>query len=174
VHDFIAPHPDGYGLRLKERGEGLSGGQKQAIAIARALVNRPPILLMDEPTSAMDINGEKILIDKLKRHLINQTIVMITHRASIIDLVDRVIVIDGGKVVAQGPKNDFMKPQNPSPSAQAAPAQPPHSEPAAAAAQDPVATEDQAATTQEAPVETASGFAGVTVMKPGTRKRKAS
>jgi ATP-binding cassette subfamily C protein LapB len=173
VHDFIAPHPDGYGLRLKERGEGLSGGQKQAIAIARALVNRPPILLMDEPTSAMDINGEKILIDKLKRQLITQTIVMITHRASIIDLVDRVIVIDGGKVVAQGPKNDFMKPQKPSPSAQAAPAQPVHSEPAAAA-QDPVATEDQAATTQEAPVETASGFAGVTVMKPGTRKRKAS
>ena len=180
VHDFIAPHPDGYGLRLKERGEGLSGGQKQAIAIARALVNRPPILLMDEPTSAMDINGEKILIDKLKRHLINQTIVMITHRASIIDLVDRVIVIDGGKVVAQGPKSDFMKPQNPAPAApaapaaQAAPAQPQPAEPAAATAQDPVATEDQATTAQEAPVETASGFAGVTVMKPGTRKRKTS
>ena len=173
VHDFIAPHPDGYGLRLKERGEGLSGGQKQAIAIARALVNRPPILLMDEPTSAMDINGEKILIDKLKRHLINQTIVMITHRASIIDLVDRVIVIDGGKVVAQGPKSDFMKPQNPSPSAQAAPAQPQPAEPAATA-QGPVATEDQATTAQEAPVEEASGFAGVTVMKPGTRKRKTS
>ena len=176
VHDFIAPHPDGYGLRLKERGEGLSGGQKQAIAIARALVNRPPILLMDEPTSAMDINGEKILIDKLKRQLITQTIVMITHRASIIDLVDRVIVIDGGKVVAQGPKSDFMKPQNPAPAApaaQAAPAQPPHSEPAAATAQTPSAA-DQAANTQEAPVEEASGFAGVTVMKPGTRKRKTS
>jgi ATP-binding cassette subfamily C protein LapB len=128
---------------------------------------------MDEPTSAMDINGEKILIDKLKRQLITQTIVMITHRASIIDLVDRVIVIDGGKVVAQGPKSDFMKPQNPAPTAQAAPAQPQPAEPAATA-QGPVATEDQAATTQEAPVETASGFAGVTVMKPGTRKRKTS
>ena len=111
VHEFIAPHPDGYGLRLKERGEGLSGGQKQALAIARALVGRPPIILMDEPTSAMDINGEKVLIEKLKRHLINQTIIVITHRASIIELVDRVIVIDQGKVAAQGPKSDFMKPQ---------------------------------------------------------------
>ena len=119
---IISQHPDGYGMRLKERGEGLSGGQKQALAISRALVGKPPILLMDEPTSAMDINGEKILIDKLKRHLINQTIVVITHRASIIELVDRVIVIEGGKVAAQGPKSDFMKPkqastasENPSP-----------------------------------------------------------
>jgi ABC-type multidrug transport system ATPase subunit len=98
-------------MRLKERGEGLSGGQKQALGIARSLVGKPPILLMDEPTSAMDINGEKTLIDKLKRHLINQTIIVITHRASIIELVDRVIVVEGGKVAAQGPKSDFMKPR---------------------------------------------------------------
>lgn len=111
VHDFISQHPDGYGMRLKERGEGLSGGQKQALGIARSLVGKPPILLMDEPTSAMDINGEKALIDKLKRHLINQTIIVITHRASIIELVDRVIVVEGGKVAAQGPKSDFMKPR---------------------------------------------------------------
>jgi ATP-binding cassette subfamily C protein LapB len=110
VHDFMSTHPEGYGMRLKERGEGLSGGQKQALAIARALVGKPPILLMDEPTSAMDINGEKLLIDKLKRHLLSPTIVLITHRASIIELVDRVIVIEGGKVLAQGPKNDFFKP----------------------------------------------------------------
>ena len=134
VHEFIAPHPDGYGLRLKERGEGLSGGQKQAMAIARALVGRPPIILMDEPTSSMDINGEKILIDKLKRHLINQTIIVITHRASIIDLVDRVIVIDQGKVAAQGPKADFMKPQT------AVATQPPPPPPAAPAASAPAPT----------------------------------
>jgi len=196
VHDFIAPHPEGYGLRLKERGEGLSGGQKQAIAIARALVNRPPILLMDEPTSAMDINGEKILIDKLKRHLISQTIVVITHRASIIDLVDRVIVIDGGKVAAQGPKSDFMKPQNPAPAAPGAQAPTQAPTPAAshesasaastsaapgpvparapAPANSPDIGQDQVASDAEGVVESHSGFAGVTVMKPGTRKRKVS
>jgi ATP-binding cassette subfamily C protein LapB len=134
VHEFIAPHPDGYGLNLKERGEGLSGGQKQAMAIARALVGRPPIILMDEPTSSMDINGEKALIDKLKRHLIDQTIIVITHRASIIDLVDRVIVIDQGKVAAQGPKSDFMKPQT------AVATQPPPPSPAAPAASAPAPT----------------------------------
>jgi len=110
VHEFISKHPDGYGLRLKERGEGLSGGQRQAITIARALVGKPAIVLMDEPTSAMDISGEKILIDKLKSKLINQTIVVITHRASIIELIDKVIVIDQGRLVAQGPKSDFLKP----------------------------------------------------------------
>lgn len=115
VHDFISKHPDGYGLRLKERGEGLSGGQKQAITIARALVGRPPIVLLDEPTSAMDLPGEKALIERLKAELINQTIVVITHRSSIIELIDRVLVLDQGKLVAQGPKSDFMKPKAPAP-----------------------------------------------------------
>jgi ATP-binding cassette, subfamily C, bacterial LapB len=167
VHDFIAPHPEGYGLRLKERGEGLSGGQKQAIAIARALVDRPPILLMDEPTSAMDTNGEKILIDKMKRQLINQTIVVITHRASIIDLVDRVIVIDQGKIAAQGPKSDFVKPQA---AANQAPPPPPPSPPPPS----PASPSQEAAPSEVNPQETASGFSGVTVMKSGTRRKKAS
>ena len=109
VHDFISQHPQGYGLRLKERGEGLSGGQKQAITIARALVSKPPIVLMDEPTSAMDLPGEKALIERLKAQLINQTIVVITHRASIIELIDHVLVLDQGRLVAQGPKSDFLK-----------------------------------------------------------------
>lgn len=109
VHDFISQHPQGYGLRLKERGEGLSGGQKQAITIARALVSKPPIVLMDEPTSAMDLPGEKALIERLKAQLINQTIVVITHRSSIIELIDHVLVLDQGRLVAQGPKSDFLK-----------------------------------------------------------------
>jgi ATP-binding cassette subfamily C protein LapB len=111
VHDFISQHPDGYGLRLKERGEGLSGGQKQAITIARALVGRPPIVLLDEPTSAMDLPGEKALIERLKAELINQTIVVITHRSSIIELIDHVLVMDQGRLVAHGPKSDFLKPR---------------------------------------------------------------
>ena len=124
VHDFISQHPDGYGLRLKERGEGLSGGQKQAITIARALVGRPPIVLLDEPTSAMDLPGAKALIERLKSELINQTIVVITHRSSIIELIDRVLVLDQGRLVAQGPKSDFLKPKPASTAQESARAEP--------------------------------------------------
>jgi ATP-binding cassette subfamily C protein LapB len=109
VHEFISVHPEGYGFKLKEKGEGLSGGQKQTINIARALVGKPPILIMDEPTSAMDMVKEKTLIDNFKTKLLNQTIFVITHRTSIIDLATRVLVIDAGKLVAQGPKSDFLK-----------------------------------------------------------------
>jgi ATP-binding cassette subfamily C protein LapB len=87
------------------------------------LVGRPPIVLLDEPTSAMDLPGEKALIERLKAELINQTIVVITHRSSIIELIDHVLVMDQGRLVAQGPKSDFMKPRapvpEPTPSAQA-------------------------------------------------------
>jgi ATP-binding cassette subfamily C protein LapB len=111
VHDFISTHPDGYAYKLKEKGEGLSGGQRQTINIARALVGKPPILLMDEPTSAMDLARETELINNLKNQLINQTILIITHRTSILELATRVLVIDQGKIVAQGPKSDFMRTQ---------------------------------------------------------------
>ena len=110
VHDFIATHPDGYNLRLSERGEGLSGGQRQAITIARALVGKPPILIMDEPTSSMDVNAERLLIERLKANLPDSTLVVITHKSSLLDLVDRVIVIDQGKVVADGPKEIVLNP----------------------------------------------------------------
>ena len=113
VHEFISEHPDGYAYKLKEKGEGLSGGQRQTINIARALVGRPPILLMDEPTSAMDLGHETELIAKLKNQLINQTILIITHRTSILELATRVLVLDQGKIVAQGPKSDFMRNQPP-------------------------------------------------------------
>jgi ATP-binding cassette subfamily C protein LapB len=111
VHDFIASHPDGYNLKLAERGEGLSGGQRQAISIARALVGRPSVLIMDEPTSAMDINAERQLMERLKGELGGTTLLLITHKANLLDLVDRVIVIDQGKVVADGPKEKILQPQ---------------------------------------------------------------
>jgi len=123
VHEFISVHPEGYGFKLKEKGEGLSGGQKQTINIARALVGKPPILIMDEPTSAMDMVKEKTLIDNFKTKLLNQTIFVITHRTSIIELATRVIVIEGGKLIAQGPKSDFIK-ANEEAQAQPAPAPP--------------------------------------------------
>lgn len=108
VHDFIAPHADGYGLVLRERGLGLSGGQRQSIAVARALVGDPAILLLDEPTSATDMAGERQLIERMKTAVVGKSILLITHRPSMIDLVERIIVIDSGKVLADGPKQMIL------------------------------------------------------------------
>jgi ATP-binding cassette subfamily C protein LapB len=111
VEEFAARHPEGYDMRLGERGQGLSGGQRQAVALARALMGDPPILVLDEPTAAMDIRSEAALIARLKSVLGHRTLVLITHRTSLLELVDRVIVIDGGKVVADGPKNLVIRRQ---------------------------------------------------------------
>jgi ATP-binding cassette, subfamily C, bacterial LapB len=115
VHEFSSQHPLGYDMVLGEKGEGLSGGQKQAITIARALVGNPPILVMDEPTSMMDVQTEKQVLQSLKSHCVDKTLIIITHRTSLLELVDRVIVLDKGKVVADGPKAMVMQaPSNPS------------------------------------------------------------
>jgi ATP-binding cassette subfamily C protein LapB len=105
VEEFVAKHPSGYDMPLGEKGEGLSGGQKQAITLARALVDAPPILLLDEPTSAMDVQNEAAVIQNLRSEMADSTMVIITHRTSLLDLVDRVIVIGDGKVQADGPKS---------------------------------------------------------------------
>lgn len=109
THDFIGQIPNGYDLRLADRGEGLSGGQRQSIAIARALAGSRPVLLFDEPTSAMDIQSENALIGRLETELKGRTAVLVTHRASMLKLVDRVIILDRGKIVAQGPRDDVLK-----------------------------------------------------------------
>ncbi|MEX0277536.1 MAG: type I secretion system permease/ATPase, partial [Ruegeria sp.] len=105
VEEFVARHPSGYDLELAERGEGLSGGQRQAICLARALVGRPNVLLMDEPTSAMDVKSEAKVIQQLKAATQKTTLVLVTHRSSMLELVDRVIVIEDGKIAADGPKS---------------------------------------------------------------------
>lgn len=105
VEDFVARHPSGYDLMLSEGGGGLSGGQKQAISLARALVGRPPVLLLDEPTSAMDVQNEAAVIARLKAEMADRTMVIVTHRTSLLELVDRVIVIEDGRVAADGPKS---------------------------------------------------------------------
>ena len=110
VDDFIAKHPMGYDLPLAERGEGLSGGQRQAISLARALVGRPPILLMDEPTSSMDVQNESQVLQRLKDETAGRTLVIITHRTSLLDLVDRVIVIEDGRVALDGDKSLLVRP----------------------------------------------------------------
>jgi ATP-binding cassette subfamily C protein LapB len=105
VHDFIGTHPSGYDLQLTERGEGLSGGQRQSICIARALARNPAILVFDEPTSMMDTATEADLIARLREATAGRTVIVVTHRSSVLDLVDRVIVMDKGKVIADGPKS---------------------------------------------------------------------
>ncbi|CUJ97977.1 RTX-I toxin determinant B [Ruegeria denitrificans] len=105
VEDFIAHSPNGYDLQLAERGEGLSGGQRQAIALARALIGRPPVLLLDEPTSAMDVKTEAEVIRRLKQGTQDTTMVIVTHRTSLLELVDRVIVIEDGRIGTDGPKS---------------------------------------------------------------------
>ncbi|WP_242138895.1 MULTISPECIES: type I secretion system permease/ATPase [unclassified Sphingomonas] len=109
THDFIGQMPNGYDLKLADRGEGLSGGQRQSIAMARALASDHPILLFDEPTSAMDIQSENALIARLETELQRKTVVLVTHRQSMLRLADRVIIMDHGKIVAAGPRDDVLK-----------------------------------------------------------------
>jgi ATP-binding cassette subfamily C protein LapB len=108
VEAFAASHPMGFDLSVGERGDRLSGGQRQAVAIARALVNDPPILLLDEPTSAMDNSAEARFKQQLEAILPGKTLILVTHRTSLLSLVDRLIVMDGGRVVADGPKADVL------------------------------------------------------------------
>lgn len=109
VEDFASRHPLGYDMNVGERGEALSGGQRQAVAIARALLQQPPILVLDEPTSAMDNSAENRFKQRLSEELANQTLILVTHRASLLTLVDRLIVMDGGRIVADGPKDQVLK-----------------------------------------------------------------
>lgn len=109
VEDFASRHPAGYDLNVGERGEMLSGGQRQSIAIARALLLDPPILVLDEPTSAMDNGAESRFMQRIARELAGRTLLLVTHRASLLVLVDRLIVMDGGRIVADGPKDKVLK-----------------------------------------------------------------
>ncbi|MEM6682886.1 MAG: type I secretion system permease/ATPase [Pseudomonadota bacterium] len=109
VHDFIGSHANGYHFRLADRGAGLSGGQRQSIALARALIGDPPILLMDEPTSAMDVNTENALTSRIMPLIQEKTMVLITHRGTLLKLVDKIILLDQGRVVSVGPRDDVLK-----------------------------------------------------------------
>lgn len=99
VDEFISKHPAGYDLELNERGEGLSGGQRQSINLARALLHNPNILILDEPTSSMDQATEGAVIERLKAWSTGKTLVMITHRNALLQLADRVLVVDGGQII---------------------------------------------------------------------------
>ncbi len=100
----VASHPQGWELSVGEMGGLLSGGQRQLVALARCLITKPQILLMDEPTSSMDAQSEVMFLRQLKEAAGTRTLIMVTHRPAVLELVDRVMVVDGGKVVMDGPK----------------------------------------------------------------------
>ena len=109
VTEFANRHPRGFDMPIGERGESLSGGQRQAVGIARAVLNDSPILLLDEPSSAMDHQSEDLLKARLRRFTTGKTVVLVTHRTSLLELIDRLIVIDNGQIMADGPKAQVVE-----------------------------------------------------------------
>lgn len=108
LKEFVNRHPSGFDMPISERGDSVSGGQRRCIAVARALVNDPAFLLLDEPTGSMDQSTESIVKQSLREYAEGRTMVVVTHRNSLLELVDRIIVIDGGKVVADGAKDSVI------------------------------------------------------------------
>lgn len=108
LDQVVAAHPKGWDLCVGEMGGLLSGGQRQLVALARCLVTQPQILLMDEPTSSMDAQSEVMFLRRLKEAVGSCTLVVVTHRPAVLDLVDRVVVMDAGKVVLDGPKAQVL------------------------------------------------------------------
>ena len=107
--DWISRHPQGYDLPVGERGQFLSGGQRQTVAIARALLPDPPILLLDEPSANMDHASELRFRQRLEEIVKGKTVLLITHRSALLALVDRIIVIDNGRTVADGPRDQIIQ-----------------------------------------------------------------
>jgi ATP-binding cassette subfamily C protein LapB len=109
ILDLVNNHAQGFDMLVGERGESLSGGQRQGVAIARAVINDPPILLLDEPTASMDHSSEEDIKKRLTEFAPGKTVVLISHRTSLLDLVDRIIVMDAGRIVADGPKEQVVQ-----------------------------------------------------------------
>jgi len=110
VDEFVSRHPRGYDLNVGERGTNLSGGQRQAVAIARLLLTKPKIVFMDEPSGSMDLASERQLIKQLKQAFDHTTTLIIsTHRYSMLEIVDRLIVVEQGRIVADGMKDDVIR-----------------------------------------------------------------
>jgi len=105
---IAAKHPLGFDMPVGEMGSALSGGQKQLVALARCLLLRPKILLMDEPTSSMDALTESAFIRQLQKAIEGQTLIIVTHRMSVLNIFDRLIVLDEGRVKIDGPKEEVI------------------------------------------------------------------
>jgi ATP-binding cassette subfamily B protein len=109
IHDFVSSLPDGYDTLVGERGLKLSGGEKQRVAIARTILKNPPILIFDEATSALDSHTEKAIQQELKQISANRTTLIIAHRLSTIVDADRIIVLDGGRVIESGSHRELVE-----------------------------------------------------------------
>ena len=112
-HEFLGRIANGYDLVLADRGESLSGGQRQSISLARALVGRPGMLVFDEPTSAMDTESEASLIDRIAPEIEGRTLLLITHRMSLLRFVNRIVLMRDGKILADGPRDEILRRMNP-------------------------------------------------------------
>jgi ATP-binding cassette subfamily C protein LapB len=108
IEMLAARHPSGYEMQLGESGAGLSGGQRQLVALARCLLAKNPVVMMDEPTSAMDGQTEALFMAQMQNEMAGRTLIIATHRMSLLALVTRVIVLDNGKLVVDGPRDKVM------------------------------------------------------------------
>ncbi|MAD41636.1 MAG: type I secretion system permease/ATPase [Arcobacter sp.] len=108
VHDFLGKHESGYDLIVGERGEGLSGGERQSVTLARAILSNPNILVLDEPTNMMDELSENTFKKNLSTIVKDKTVIIVTHKPSLLSIVDRLIVVEDGKIVADGPKEKII------------------------------------------------------------------
>ncbi|MCH7344980.1 type I secretion system permease/ATPase [Pelomonas sp. CA6] len=120
----VAAHPMGWDLQVGEMGSQLSGGQRQLVALARALVSRPQILLMDEPTSSMDAQSEIAFLRQLRDAAQGCTLIVVTHRPAVLELVQRIVVMDNGRLVMDGPRDQVLAVLSGVRPAQGAPAAP--------------------------------------------------
>ncbi len=109
VDDFVRTHPRGYEMFVGERGAGLSGGQRQSVGVARALMQNSSILLMDEPTNAMDQTTENGIMHRLNIEFKKETLLLVTQKLGLLNMVDRVIVMHHSKVILDGPKDEVTK-----------------------------------------------------------------
>lgn len=108
VHEFVRRHPHGYDMMIGEGGAGLSGGQRQAVVLARALIKNAPVMICDEPTASMDNFAERMLMDNLRDHVADRTLILVTHKDTLLQLVDYLVLMDNGRVIAQGPRDQVM------------------------------------------------------------------
>ena len=107
--EFINDLPDGFDFHISQNGKELSSGMRQVLSIIRAIISRPAVLLLDEPTTSMDAQAEKLVVQTLARVTQNMTCIIATHRGALLEIVDRVVILDQGRIVADGPTKDMLE-----------------------------------------------------------------